>query len=268
MDELRFIADVLAETAPWVRERYGDRSALAVNTKSGVMDLVTAVDTEAQERIIARIRATYEGDAIVAEEAGMDRAPASGAKRCWYIDPIDGTQNFVRALFPAFGVSIAFGDAERTMAAGVALPLLNTIFLAERGAGATRDGGRIKVSDIDVLESAKVEVDFGAPHVRDKTLYEFADVMARSGQVRSYCSAVVGLCSVASGESDAYCHSGLSPWDYAAAGLIVEEAGGAVTRPDGAPIRLNDEANRGIVATNGRIHDVCLKAVRGRAEHA
>lgn len=264
MNELRFIAEVLAETAPWVRARYADRAELAVSTKSGVMDLVTAVDTEVQERIIARIRGAYNSDAIVAEEAGMDQAPASGTERCWYIDPIDGTQNFVRALFPAFGVSIAFGDAERSTAAGVALPLLDTVFLAERGAGATRDGRRIQVSDIGVLESAKVEVDFGAPHVRVQTLHEYADVLARSGQVRSYCSAVVGLCSVAAGESDAFCHSGLSPWDYAAAGLIVEEAGGTTTRPDGAPIRLSDEMNRGIVATNGRLHAACLDAVRAQ----
>ena len=264
MDEVKFIADVLAEVSPWVRERYGDRSALTVNTKSGVMDLVTAVDTEAQERIVARIRAEFPDDAIVAEEAGMDRAPAPDAKRCWYIDPIDGTQNFVRALFPAFGVSIAFGDADRAISAGVALPMLDTVFLAGRGAGATRNGNRTRVSDVAALESAKVEVDFGAPQVREKTLHEYAKVMTQSGQVRSYCSAVVGLCSVAAGESDAYCHSGLSPWDYAAAGLVVEEAGGKMTRPDGTSIQLNDPINRGIVATNGRLHAACLEAVQAQ----
>ncbi|MEX2015668.1 MAG: inositol monophosphatase [Candidatus Hydrogenedentales bacterium] len=261
MDELAFISGVLADIAPLVRERYADRSALAVLTKSGVMDLVTAVDTEVQERIVTRIQQEFRGDCIIAEESGLHRPPETRAERCWYIDPIDGTQNFVRALFPAFGVSIAFGDSEQAHAAGVALPMLNMTFLAQRGAGATRDDRRIRVSQVAELEAAKVEVDFGAPQVRQQTLAEYTAVMARAGQVRSYCSAVVGLCSVAAGDSDAYCHSGLAPWDYAAAALIVEEAGGTVTRPDGAPVRLSDELNRGIVASNGRLHAACLDTV-------
>ena len=192
----------------------------------------------------------------------MDRYPQNHGARCWIIDPIDGTQNFVRGLFPAFGVSIAFAASGRAVAGGVAVPALGDAFLAERGGGAHRNGAPLRVSTTPCLSVARAEVDFANQDLREETMRRLGGVLLRAGQIRCHCAAVIGLCSIATGDADGYFHVGLSPWDHAAATLIVDEAGGQSTRFDGSPIELFG-ADRSLLATNGRIHPECVAAVDG-----
>lgn len=267
--ELAFIEATLAEISPFVASRYGEREGLAVSAKGHANDWLTEVDEETQRRLASKISARFPDDIVVGEELGMNRFPRDPDARCWLLDPIDGTQNFVRGLFPMYGVSMAFVEGGVVRAGGVAMPGLGpaglspemgTTFLAQRGAGAWQNGVPVEVSGVASLELARVEVDLGNFPSRARALRMFPEIMAKAGQVRCVCAAVVGLCSVAADAGDAYFASGLSPWDYAAAALIVEEAGGRVTRLDGSDVALFD-GRWGLLATNGVVHDECLRAI-------
>ncbi len=261
MTELDFIQDILHHQAKFARNAYARRDALDVSTKAHANDLLTEVDLAIQALIVDAIQSTFPGDHIVGEEEGLTTLPDDPSIRCWFIDPIDGTQNFVRGLFPAYGISIGFAHAGRAVCGGVALPERDVIFLAQRGHGATANGSPIAVSTIDQLAHARTEVDFGHPAGRDELLAHCIPVIQQSGQLRCHCAAVVGLCSVATGDADAFIHAGLTPWDHAAAVLIAEEAGAKATQFDGTPISLFDQAPS-LAVSNGRIHDELLATLR------
>jgi myo-inositol-1(or 4)-monophosphatase len=258
--EARTIQTALASVSPYVLEKYAARGSLNISNKAEANDLVTEVDEEAQRRLAAIIEAAHPGDAIVGEELDMGELPADRKGRCWFIDPIDGTQNFVRGLFPIFGISVAFSENGIAQAGGVSMPVVGDTYLAERGLGAYRNGERLRVSTVPSLSTTRAEIDFGNPLIRQLTLERFSRILVGAGQVRCHCAAVFGLCSVASDNADGYFQVDLNPWDYAAAALIVEGAGGKVTRLDGSQVNLFD-TERGILATNGIIHAECLRTI-------
>ncbi len=260
MNEIDFIELLLKEASAYVKAKYAGRTRLHVQEKNGANDLLTEVDLAVQNQMVERISSAYPSDVIVAEEQGLDARPANAPKRCWIIDPIDGTQNFLRGLFPAFGITVAFAADGALRAGGVSMPITQDLFLAERNNGAARNGQQVRVSALSDMSRARAEVDFSHPKHRDQTLNVMADVIRRTGQIRCYSSAVVALCSIACGDSEAFTHVGLKPWDYAAGQLIVEEAGGRTSRLDGSPLGLFD-GKRGVLATNGAVHDAFLTAL-------
>jgi len=260
MTELELIQELLEDTGRFVREKYADRTSLEITSKRHPNDLLTEVDLAVQDRIVARVREVFPADAIAAEERDFSRLPSEIPPRCWVIDPIDGTQNFVRGILPAFGVSIGFAINGRAAAGGIAMPILGETFLAERGAGATRNGRPLKVSDVRQASMARLEVDFSGPPERAETLRRTSRLICTCGQIRCNCATVVALCSVASGDMEAFIHVALNPWDYAAGQLIVEEAGGRATRLDGRPLEIFD-GGRGVLISNGHTHDELLGMV-------
>lgn len=260
MKELEFIKSVLDDMAIFVRSKYAMRDGMRVSTKREANDLLTEVDLAVQEEIVSRIREAFPKDQIFAEEDGLHELPADRDGRTWLIDPIDGTQNFVRGLFPAFGISLGFAVEGKPVAGGVAVPGKGELFLAEKGGGAFRNGERIVVSDVDAMGSARAEIDFSGPWDREEILQRFSPLMIAIGQVRCHCAAVIGLCSIATADMDAYVHVALNPYDYAAAMIIVEEAGGLVTRLDGRPIHVFD-GGRGVLASNGVLHDALMGVI-------
>ena len=261
MTEVELIAHAFETLGPYVMERRADREHLGISSKSHANDLLTEVDIETQRRIVAMIGEAFPGDVIVGEEEGYTRYPGDPGARAWIIDPIDGTQNFVRSLLPEFGISIACVQGNAFVAGGVAFPGTGDVFLAERGAGASRNGRPIRVSDVASLALARVEIDLDGPHKRQPTLDRAGTILLNAGQVRCHCAAVLGLCSIASGDADAYVHVSLRPWDYAAGLLLVEEAGGRSSDLSGHPVRVFGE-NDGLLISNGRIHEELLTHLR------
>lgn len=253
MTERQFIETELREAAAQVRDLYRRRQDLSIQHKQGPMDLVTAGDLQIQQYIHQAIEKAFPGDRLVAEEQGLDVYPADRDQRCWVLDPIDGTHNFAVGLMPTFGVSLALVENGRPIVGGVAVPMLDQLFIAERGVGAWRDGQRLHVSDRALLEQAKIEIDFSRLANRKLVLTRAGDIIHNAGQIRSQGSAVVGLCAVATGDGDGYVHPSLKPWDYAAAMLIITEAGGVVSRLDGDRVHLFNGKN-GILAANPALH--------------
>lgn len=261
MKERLFIEELLAAASDLVRGRYGARETVKVVSKSEPNDLLTEVDLAVQEYVVARIREAFPDDAIAAEEAGFAGTPADPDGRCWVIDPIDGTQNFVRSLFPAFGVSIAFAEGGVPIAGGVSMPIAHDVFVAERGGGTFRNGRRQQVTAIAEVGLARVEVDFAGREERKETLSRAGKVLTDAGQIRCHCATVVALCSIASGDAEAFVHVGLNPWDFAAGMIIAEEAGGRATRFDGGPVHLFDDG-QGVVISNGHIHNELISLLQ------
>lgn len=203
----------------------------------GVADLVTDADVEAERAIVEAIHREYPGHEILAEEAHPGNADA---EHLWVVDPIDGTNNFAHKI-PHFAVSIAYCRAGRVECGVVFNPLRDDWFVAERGAGASWNGESARVGDFARLDEAIVGVGF--PYDRgalmEATLGATGDLI-RAGVhgIRRFGTASLDLCMVGMGHFGAYFEYRLSPWDFAAGRLFVEEAGGRVStcRGDPAPM--------------------------------
>lgn len=226
-------------------------TGVAVRYK-GLVDLVTAVDEEAERVITGMLREAYPAYGILAEEGGRSEGAADAR---WIIDPLDGTTNYAHN-FPAFAVSIALERAGEVVAGVVYDPTRDELFAGERGRGATCNGTPLAVSTTDDLGRALLATGF--PYDRDAVpaaLDLFGRVAMRAQGVRRAGSAALDACYVATGRLDAYYERGIWAWDVAAAALLVEEAGGKVTNYRGAP-RVTEE--REIVATNGALHEAVI----------
>ena len=229
--------------------------------KGSPTNIVTEMDARAEALIVDRLLSAFPDDAILAEERG---AQAGRSGRRWIIDPLDGTTNYAHGL-PIYGVSIALEVGGRVQLGVVYDPSQRELFVAERGAGAFCNDARLSVSAATTLDASLLATGF--PYdIRvkdDNNLREYAAFAVRTRGVRRLGSAVLYLAWVAAGRFDGYWELQLGPWDVAAGGLMVEEAGGRLTAITGAPLDLEAPT---VIASNGRIHDAILavlKEIRG-----
>lgn len=261
MMELSFIKKFLEENLGYALEKFATRDELTVTSKRDANDLLTEVDLTLQKRAVDQIRKQFPGDLVVAEEGTYAEPPRDPRARCWIMDPIDGTNNFVRGIFPVYAISLAFAIHGRTAAAGIALPGTGDVYLAEAGQGSYRGDQRLLVSEVQTLSEARVDLDFGGVEDRAAWLERGPDIFRQAGQLRCHGSAVASIGQIASADLDAFVHMTLNPWDYAAAQLIVEEAGGMASRLDGKPLQLFD-GKQGVLVSNGAIHNEILRLIR------
>lgn len=266
-DRAILACELALQAGAMIREAVGVRRTVE---HKGAVDLVTDVDRRAQAIVVDGIRAAFPDDAIVAEEDDA-HAPSDGP--CWYVDPLDGTTNFVHAL-PHFAVSIAYFDEGRPEAAAVYDPCKDELFRARRGHGAfagpgadgPRGGCRLAVSGVEALDQALLVTGFPYDRRDHAPMYleYFREFLCSAQDLRRYGSASLDLCYVAAGRFDGFWEWKLHPWDTAAGWLVVTEAGGRVSDFDGAPY---DPWLPRILASNGAIHDEAL-AVLARADAA
>jgi myo-inositol-1(or 4)-monophosphatase len=222
-----------------------------VREKGGPADLVTPVDEAAERVIVARIRASFPDDAIVAEEFSATAAPG---RRSWIIDPVDGTVNYVHG-HPFTCVSIGFVDEEGPAVGVVHAPFLGEVFHAVRGGGAYLNGRPIRVSAVREGPAGLYATGFpfkagkGDPETYFRLV---AEIVASAHGLRRAGSAALDLAYVAAGRLDGYFEIGLSPWDMAAGLVLVQEAGGQVSGWPGdrePPLRTGR-----VLASNGHVH--------------
>jgi myo-inositol-1(or 4)-monophosphatase len=228
----------------------------------GEADLVTAADRAAEALIRDRIRAQWPTHDVLGEEQGLsDR----GSDYRWYVDPLDGTTNFAHG-YPVFCVSMGLeyqepdqrsaGQRASRIAAVIYDPTRDELFTAEQGRGARLNGEPIHVSKTPALKESLLATGFPS-HKRHKNpnIFFYHQITLHTHGVRRAGSAALDLCNVASGRYDGFWEFNLNPWDTAAGVLIVEEAGGKVTRFDGSPFELNSLET---VASNGLLHEALL----------
>jgi myo-inositol-1(or 4)-monophosphatase len=222
----------------------------------GVINIVTEMDQRAEALIVDRLRQAFPDHAILAEEGG---ATAGTSAYRWHIDPLDGTTNYAHGI-PLYGVSMALEQNGIVELGVVYDPSHDELFVAERGGGATLNGEPIRVSECGRLDQSLLVTGF--PYdirtTADTNLPEYAALSLRTLAVRRFGSAALDLSYVAAGRLEAFWELTLGPWDMAAGGLIVLEAGGQVTDVRGGPWRLEGP---GVLASNGRIHAQVLTAL-------
>lgn len=233
----------------------------------GPRDIVTDVDHAAQETIVRWLRRHFPEHLILAEE-GADPCEPTAPEAVWIVDPLDGTTNYTRRI-PLFGVAIALAEGGRLRLGVVHNPMAGHTFYAEAGRGAflVREAGgrrskpeRLRVSGADSLGEAVVAVDWAhGDEYRAQTLAALREVIPASRTMRNFGSAALGHVYVAAGWVDAFFHFELKPWDVAAPAIIVLEAGGQLTTPEGAAWALPGSQ---VVASNGHIHAELLAIIK------
>ncbi|MFC7068350.1 inositol monophosphatase family protein [Halobaculum lipolyticum] len=239
------------------------RRGIDVERKGGKTDVVTEADRDSQRRVIERVRETFPDDAVVGEEEDVRKTvPDDGA--AWVVDPIDGTNNYVRDI-RAFATAVAAVVDGEPVASAIALPAMDDVYVAD-GDTVRRNGDPVAVSDREDPETAAatptVWWDFDA---RDEYAAACTAIVARFGDLRRFGSAQVTLAMVAAGALDAtITNVACNPWDTVAGVHMVRTAGGTATDLDGEPWRHD---STGLVVSNGPLHDEALAAARAiRAE--
>jgi myo-inositol-1(or 4)-monophosphatase len=239
-----------------IMDYWGKRGTYSIQEK-GRNDYVTIVDREAEQAVIRLVRARFPDHAIMAEESAP--LPGSGGYR-WYIDPLDGTTNFIHG-YPLFGVSIGVADTQGMRAAAVYDPLRDEMFTAARGLGAYLNGARIRVSPTERLKDSLLVtgIPFRSLDRLEAYLASFRSFILGASGIRRDGSAALDCAYVACGRFDGFWEMSLSSWDIAAGSLIVREAGGVVTDFQGKDAYL---ASGDIIAANPAVHPAMLRAVR------
>jgi myo-inositol-1(or 4)-monophosphatase len=233
--------------------------------KKGRHDLVTEFDRASERLLVARLGSLTPGIPVVGEEGS---APDTRGRPglVWYVDPLDGTTNFVHG-HPFFCVAVGLMEDDRPVAGAVVAPVLGVRWVGSvdpaRGRASTsaststRNGAPCSVSATADLDDALVATGFPATRDRapDNNFDSFVAVKRAVQAVRRCGSAAMDLCLVADGTYDAYWERSLHAWDTVGASAVVLGAGGVVTALDGGP---PDHHVGHIVASNGLVHDALL----------
>jgi len=224
----------------------------------GVNNFVTEVDINAEQEIIYHLRKAYPDHAILGEESGL--SGSEDAEYRWIIDPLDGTTNFLHG-FPQFAVSIALRHKGRLEQGVVYDPLRQEIFSASRGAGATMNDQRLRVTNRKTLEGSLLGTGFPFKSQQHLEVYleMFRALFPQTAGIRRAGSAALDLAYVASGRLDGFWEIGLSIWDMAAGVLLIQEAGGLAGDFSGGHDHLE---SGNIVAGNPKLFAEILKSIR------
>lgn len=233
------------------------RRPLEVRSK-GIANYVSDADLAAESAIVNILKDAYPQHAILSEESHHDKADAAS---CWIIDPLDGTNNFIHGI-PHFAVSIGYYEKGRGVLGIVTSPATGDWYLAARGEGAWLNGERMRVSESQGLDQAMVACGFyyDRDSMMQATLDTLGDLFRQQIHgIRRCGAAALDLAYVAGGWFDAFFEYRLSPWDYAAGSILLEEAGGKVTDCLGNPLPMDRTST--LCASNGRLQAAMLESV-------
>jgi len=197
----------------------------------GAIDLVTEIDHQSEELLLAGIQRLFPGHQIVSEEIGLVPGRISDQ---WFVDPLDGTVNYAHGI-PFFSVSIAYAHEGAVRLGVVYDPMRDELFAAERGRGARLNGRSLRVSQVTELQRSLLTTGF--PYDAWSTSRDNLEYYGRfcklTQGVRRLGSAALDLGYVAAGRLEGYWELSIKPWDVAAGGLIASEAGATVTNVAG-----------------------------------
>lgn len=241
---LEFISDLALRAGDEAMKYFGKLGEADIDGKATSKDLVSIADKAVENMIISCINARFPEHDIFGEETGH---AGKKSEFCWIIDPIDGTQSFVKH-HPYFGISIALYRNGEPFAAAVNAPALGRLFTAEKGKGAFENDSAIKVSSCRELGDAACATGFSLLRFNkvEDPLEKFVKILPRLRDIKRCGSAALDLALTAAGVFDGYWEDGLQLYDVAAGAFIVQEAGGIVNDYTGG----SDYPAKGIVAGN------------------
>ena len=229
---------------------------ISAEEKEGAANFVTEYDLRVQKFLEKEFLKLIPSASFLAEEDGKDENKV-GEGYTFIIDPIDGTSNFLYNMNLS-AISVALAKDGKVMFGAVYIPYTDEYFSAKRGEGAYLNGKKISVIE---KANEKTLALFGtAPYYKEecgeKTVALFKELYYSFGDVRRLGSAAVDLCYLAKGSASVFFEYVLSPWDYAAGGLIVEEAGGIVTDFSGE--KLDKYKRSTVIAASKRAYAKAL----------
>jgi myo-inositol-1(or 4)-monophosphatase len=229
---LKLAVRLARDAAELIRDRPAD---LAVDTKATPTDAVTVTDRASERLILAGLAEARPQDTVIAEESGTTSGTASGGVR-WYVDPLDGTVNYLYDL-PQYAVSIA-AEVDGDVVAGVVLDVATGgEYTAVRGGGAYCDGRRLSCRSESDPALSLVATGFSYDARRRASQAEILrTILPRVRDIRRMGAAALDLCAVAAGRVDGYYEERLKPWDWAAGALVAHEAGARVGTVGDGPL--------------------------------
>ncbi len=254
MERLKALENIVLEAGKIVQEGY--HSNIEVSKKSPT-ELVTKYDKAVEAYLIEKIAPLYSNYTIVAEESFEG---GSIPQNAIFIDPIDGTTNFVHKI-PHLAISIGIWSNGKPQEAIVYNPILNELYSAKRGQGAYCNGKKIQVQKDTNLQNAIIATGFPyAKHEMGKAYWwvvkSFESLLPKIRDIRRLGAAALDLCYLSSGKVNGFYEINLKPWDVAAGILILQEAGGEVSDIYGKAYSFEKTI---IVASNGSIHSQLLE---------
>lgn len=245
--------ELAREAGTLIKDRLYDERDV---TMKGRVDLVTDADQAAERIIAGGLTSSFPDHRLIAEEGarGNDTSPYG-----WVIDPIDGTTNYAHRL-PQFAVSIALEYLGDPVLGVVYDPMRDELFRARIGGGAFVNDRPIHVSDTNELIASLLASGFSY-NIEERALSYalWMDINNQAQGLRRAGAAALDICYVAAGRLDGYFERPVNAWDIGAGAIIVLEAGGRLSSLEGEAFGLYD---RTITATNGRIHDQLVDAIR------
>ena len=229
---------------------FGEIENLQVSTK-GPGDFVTSADKRTEKILIDELQKAHPEYGIITEESGFINK--SNTKNRWIIDPIDGTMNFLNGI-PQFAISIAYEEENEIRCGVIFNPIMNEMFVAEKGNGSYLNNSRIRVSNKKKIKDALLVTGGpkGASKIKEKIFSEYINVSNNVSNVRKFGSAALDMAYVSCGRFDGYWQRELNYRDIAAGVIILKEAGGFVDFFDEdslMPLKKN------VLATNSNIHE-------------
>ncbi len=256
-EDLQRFLDVATEAAmaggAVLQKYWGNLSSIQEKGRSG--DLVTAADRDSEVEELAVLKRHFPAHAILAGESGQ--LGQLDSPLLWAVDPLDGTTNYAHQ-YPLCAVSIGLLVAGVPTVGVVYNPILQDLYRAAKGLGATHNRQPIQISATTKLSDSLLVTGFAYDRREtiDNNYAEFCHLTHLTQGVRRGGSAAIDLAHVASGCLDGYWERGLSPWDLAAGVVLVEEAGGQISAYDGSPF---DIYSGRLVATNGTLHQPIIQ---------
>lgn len=252
------VCRIARETGQFLKAERKNFRQEAVQTKHA-HDYVSYVDRESERRIVAALRTLLPEAGFITEEGSADYRDEP---YCWVVDPLDGTTNYIHDNAP-YCVSIALRDRDSLLLGVVYDPCRDECFYAWQGGGAYLDGVPLHVSAVQRLEDAfvVVELPYNAEQYAPTGEHLIHRLYGRVAGIRMNGSAALAICYVAAGRFDAWLEAFIGKWDFSAAALMVQEAGGCVTDFYGNGRFLEGHH---IVATNGKLHPPMLELVQAR----
>ncbi|ANM07726.1 inositol 1-phosphatase 2 (plasmid) [Rhizobium phaseoli] len=258
---------VLAETVLKAGETA--RASLRRRTSAEMLakaprDYQTEIDVAVERIIVDEMIKAFPDYAIQGEEAVGNRT-AGPETPVIYIDPIDGTTNYAWGV-PHFGITISIAEGGRMVAGVVYDAMQDELFSAERGGGAYLDGERIRCAEVGDIENVLIGAGLPIPGqvkaVEEETYFDaIKRLMANTAGVRRLGSAALSIAYVACGRLDGFFEDGLSIHDFGASALMVEEAGGIVTRFSGAEV----DGKGDILAASKALHPWLKEGFQSKA---
>ncbi|MBL6454400.1 inositol monophosphatase [Belnapia sp. T6] len=243
---------------------FAEVEQLQVSSK-GPGDFVSQADLRAEETLRQDLGRARPNFAFLMEESG-----AHGAEDWewrWVVDPLDGTSNFLHGI-PHWAISVGIErrvDANRSeIVAGVVYnPAANELFWAERGMGAFLNDRRLRVSGRKEFRDAlfATGIPFAAAPRRAEFSHTLARLMPQVAGIRRFGAAALDLAWVAAGRYDGFWELGLKPWDMAAGLIMVREAGGFATDPEGGEPYPSGNVVAGNQALQGKLRDVVAEGI-------